>query len=266
MRDLAGEPRSDRELWDDKAADWDRHIGEDGDRNRRRHVHPVLWRMLGEVAGLDVLDAGCGTGYLAVELARRGARVTAVDFAPAMLEVARRRVAQAGVDARLVLQDGSGLADLGDACFDLVVSVYVLQDLPDLEGAARGTRRVLRPGGRAVFVFGHPCFGVPGGPEVEQERTSFHWPFPYFDEVRCAEVWRGTDRGTGERFDFRSPFTYYHRPLRSYWRAFAGAGLRVLDFDEPVMQPPYPPEVTAADIERARRCPWSVAFLLERPA
>jgi SAM-dependent methyltransferase len=263
---MAADPRSDRDLWDDKAEGWDRHIGDRGDRNRRRHVHPVLRRMLGEVDGLDVLDAGCGTGYFTVDLVRRGARVTGVDFAPAMLDVARRRVERAGVSARLLDQDCSALVELGDGSFDRVVSIYVLQDLPDLAGAVRSFHRVLRPGGRAVLVFGHPCFGNPGGPELVGDRTIYEWPFPYFDEVRCEEVWKGTDVATGERFDFPSPFTYYHRPLRAYWRAFRDTGFRVLDFDEPLMEPPYAPDVTEADVARSRRCAWSVAFLLERPA
>ena len=70
----------DRGLWNEKAELWDLHIGDEGDRNRRRHVNPTIWRMLGPVEGLRVLDAGCGTGYLSAKLAQDGAAVTAVDY------------------------------------------------------------------------------------------------------------------------------------------------------------------------------------------
>ncbi len=83
----------DRDLWSEKAPDWDRQIGDDGDRNRRFLVHPVLWQMLGDVKGQRVLDAGCGTGYLSVLLAKAGASVTAVDYAPGMLAAAQAKLA-----------------------------------------------------------------------------------------------------------------------------------------------------------------------------
>ena len=254
----------DRDLWSEKAPFWERHIGDEGDRNRRRHVDPVIWRMLGDVRGLDVLDAGCGTGYLSAKLARRGARVTAVDYAPGMVAQARARAARLEVALELHLDDCCRLDAVADASQDRVVSNYVLQDLADLGAAVGAFARVLRPGGQAVVVFGHPCFGNPGGPERAGEAVTYTWPFSYFEHRRCEEVWRGTDHATGERFDFPSRFTFYHRPLASYWKAFLGAGFVCLDFDEPVLQPPYPPELSPDEVRRATQCAWSVAFKLAR--
>jgi SAM-dependent methyltransferase len=256
--------REDRDLWSEKARCWDLHIGDDGDRNRRRHVDPAIWRMLGDVAGLDVLDAGCGTGYLSAKLAQRGARVRAVDFAPGMLEQARSRFQRLGLALEPVEDDCCTLHSVPDASQDRVVSNYVLQDLEDLPAAARAFSRVLRPGGHAVVVFGHPCFAVPGGPERDERAVTYTWPFPYFEERRCEEVWRGTHHASGERFDFPSRFTFYHRPLKSYWQAFRAAGFAVLDFDEPVLQPPYPPDLPPDELRRTLQCAWSVAFQLRR--
>jgi protein-L-isoaspartate O-methyltransferase len=61
---------------------------EDGDFSKRHLVNPVLLRMLGEVAGRRVLDAGCGNGYFGRMLARAGARVTGVELRPRI----RRRI------------------------------------------------------------------------------------------------------------------------------------------------------------------------------
>ncbi|MEH2145402.1 hypothetical protein [Nostoc sp.] len=55
------------ELWDNTATDWDIQVGEEGDSNRILNSDPVLWSFAGNVAGLSVLDAGCGTGYLALK-------------------------------------------------------------------------------------------------------------------------------------------------------------------------------------------------------
>src|ERR1700733_6469106 len=96
-------PDLDVASWDQKARDWHVQVGTDGDRNRRLNSDPVLWRFAGEVRGLDVLDAGCGTGYLAIKLVRAGARVHAVDFSPAMIEVARENIAEATTPMHLAV-------------------------------------------------------------------------------------------------------------------------------------------------------------------
>jgi hypothetical protein len=86
-------------------------------------------------------------------------------------------------------------------------------------------------------------------------------PSPNAHEDR--RLW--SQKARGERFDFPSRFTYYHRPLKAYWRAFRDAGFQVLDFDEPVLQPPYPPDLPPDELQGTLQCAWSVAFHLERP-
>src|SRR3712207_2038456 len=113
-----------REFWDGAADGWQLQVGEEGDANRLLNSDPVLWRFAGDVGGLDVLDAGCGTGYLSRKLRDAGARVTGVDFSAKMIEIARAR--NPGVDFRV--DSASELATVGDAAFDLVVSNYVLMD------------------------------------------------------------------------------------------------------------------------------------------
>jgi ubiquinone/menaquinone biosynthesis C-methylase UbiE len=97
------------------------------------------------VAGLPVLELGCGAGDLSVQLLRRGARLTAVDLSPGMVELARRRAPE----ARFLVAPAEDTG-LPDESFDRVVGKWVLHHL-DVEAAAREARRLLRPGGRAVF-------------------------------------------------------------------------------------------------------------------
>ncbi len=247
-------PLSPVESWDAKAREWAIQVGDDGDENRRYQSDPVLWRMLGDPAGLDILDAGCGTGYLSVALARRGARVIGVDWSARMIEVARERSSELGIRLDLRIDSCSELATVADASIDAIVSNYVLMDLPDLDGAARSFHRVLRPGGRAVLIFTHPCFGAPGWGRMGDGSTIFRWDRPYFEEFEIIEEWG----------HFTTPFIAYHRPLSRYWRAFGAAGLRVLDFDEPTVADPPPPGVDRQRARRFRMFPNSVAFLLQK--
>ena len=104
---------------------------------------------LGPLGGVPVLDFGCGHGMAAVVLARRGARVTAFDLSPGYLAEARRRAEANGVAIALAQADGERLP-FADESFGAVWGNAVLHHL-DLGVAARELRRVLRPGGMAIF-------------------------------------------------------------------------------------------------------------------
>jgi ubiquinone/menaquinone biosynthesis C-methylase UbiE len=107
------------------------------------------FRQLGEVRGLDVLDFGCGHGMAAIVLARRGARVAAFDLSRGYVDEARHRAQANGVAVRFVQADGQRLP-FADGSFDRIWGNAVLHHL-DVPTAARELRRVLRPGGHAVF-------------------------------------------------------------------------------------------------------------------
>lgn len=111
-------------------------------------IRPALGR-LGDVAGQPVLDFGCGHGMAAVVLARRGARVTAFDLSPGYLVEARRRGRANGVEIAFAQADGERLP-FADGSFAAVWGNAILHHL-DLRVAAAELRRVLRPGGVAVF-------------------------------------------------------------------------------------------------------------------
>jgi SAM-dependent methyltransferase len=111
-------------------------------------VRPAFER-LGDLRGRDVLDFGCGHGMAAVVLARHGARVTALDLSHAYLKEAQARAVTNDVDVAFLQADGERLP-FADQSFDAVWGHAILHHL-DLRTAAPELRRVLRPGGIAVF-------------------------------------------------------------------------------------------------------------------
>lgn len=121
---------------------------------------PIVTRLLGRVAGLDVADIGCGTGRHALHMAEQGGRVTGVDFSTGMLGVLRTKLERTAPDAagrlRLIEHDlGRGLP-LPSASFDLALCCLVLEHLAALDTMLAELARVCRPGGRIVIADFHP--------------------------------------------------------------------------------------------------------------
>jgi SAM-dependent methyltransferase len=126
---------------------------------------------LGEVAGLDVLELGCGSAYLSGWLARHGARPVGLDLTRAQLDTAVRCQRRFGSAFPLLEADAEHVP-LADASFDLVVSEYGASVWCDPDRWVAEAARLLRPGGRLVFltnsVLATLC--VPEQEGVAQER------------------------------------------------------------------------------------------------
>ncbi len=108
--------------------------------------------------GDRALDVCCGTGDVALALARAGASVTGLDFSEPMLAVARRRAAAAPDGTRIEFRQGDALRlPFPDRNFDAVTISYGLRNLADLAGGLREMWRVAKPGGRLLVLdFGKP--------------------------------------------------------------------------------------------------------------
>jgi len=146
------------------------------DRLRMRSSvrNALMWRTLQEALAdltatlrreqLDVLDAGGGTGGIAVPLAELGHRVTVVDTSPDSLAALERRAAEAGVTGRVrgvqgdaasipdLLLSGAVPGDAGGGGFDLAVCHFVLELVDDPVAVLAGVARALRPQGLVSIV------------------------------------------------------------------------------------------------------------------
>ena len=121
-------------------------------------VHADLVDRLEPVAGVEFLDVVCGTGGVAEIAAARGAHVTGSDFAPNLVDTARRRAHERGLHIHYGVADAEDLP-YEDGSFDVVASCFGVIFAPDHECAAAELKRVTRSGGR----LGLACWTPDGG-------------------------------------------------------------------------------------------------------
>ena len=147
-------------FWDANAEAWTRLARAGFDVYRDYLNTPAFLAMLPDVAGLAGLDIGCGEGHNTRRLARRGARMTAVDIAETFVTYAREAEADGplGIDYRVA----SALAlPFPDRSFDFATAFMSLMDVPETGRALAEAGRVLKPGGFLQFSITHPCFDTP---------------------------------------------------------------------------------------------------------
>jgi len=153
--------------WQDDAAKnaehWTRNNAEYADRRalaawREERIHWGIWHIpeetlgvIGDVDGLDVVELGCGTAYFSAWLAKRGARPIGVDITPAQLETARACMRETGIEFPLIEADAA-VTGLPDTSADMVISEYGASIWVDPYRWIPEASRLLRPGGRLVFL------------------------------------------------------------------------------------------------------------------
>lgn len=185
--------------------------------------------LLGEVAGLRILEVGAGAAQCSRWLARRRAQVVATDVSSGMLAQARKLNVETGTPVPLVQADARALP-FHAGSFDAVFTAFgAIPFVPDAARIHREVARVLRPGGRWVFSTSHPIrWALPDDPGEDGLRVVR----PYFDRTPYVE-----SRPNGE-----VEVVEYHRTVGDHVGDVVAAGLRV----ERLVEPEWPAENTAA--------------------
>jgi len=205
------------------------------------YERPEMIRLAGDVAGLEVLDAGCGSGPLTEALRAKDAVVSGFDLSPAMVELARERLGDA---AHVIVADLGAPLPYADDRFDIVVASLSLHYVEDWASALAELRRVLKPSGRLIVSIIHPTVYAVVYPEADYfALTQYSEDYDYGEET----VW----------------MTYWHRPLQDVINTFIDAGFRIKKVTEPPPAPDTPTELLPHPDGRAFIC--FLFFALESP-
>lgn len=248
--------RAARAWWDGYAADYQVEHGDFlGDADfvwGPERLREAEARLLGEVAGRDVLEVGCGAAQCSRWLLRQGARPVAFDLSRGQLAEAVRVSEDSGIRVPLVQAD-AGRLPFGDGSFDLVCSAYgAVPFVADSARVMAEVARVLRPDGRWVFSTTHPfrwCFRDDPGPAGLVVESS------YFDRRAYVEQ---DDRG-------RATYVEHHRTVGDRVREIVGAGLVVEDIVEPEWPDGHEQAWEQWSPLRGRLMPGTVIFVTRKP-
>lgn len=147
--------------------------------------------------GEMVLDVGCGTGATSLALARAGAKVTGLDISKPMLDLARSRAIQAGLDISFIEADASAYAFQPE--YDLIFSRFGVMFFDDPVGAFANLHKALKPGGRLAFIcwrtppenlwaFAPLAAAKPLLPELPPPDPNAPGPFAFADPQRIVSI------------------------------------------------------------------------------
>jgi ubiquinone/menaquinone biosynthesis C-methylase UbiE len=222
--------------WDENAEVWTRLVREGYDVYRDHLNTPAFLAMLPPVDGLLGLDIGCGEGSNTRQLARRGARMVAVDISQTFVRHATAEEAREPLGVRYARASAVQLPFPDDA-FDFATAFMSLMDVPGQDGALREARRVVRPGGFFQFSITHPCTDTPHR-RILRDATGRTYALEvgrYFEQRRGElETWIFGAAPAELRATLR-PFRVprFHRTLSSWLNGVIDAGWVIERVGEP---------------------------------
>lgn len=247
-----------REYWDGMADDW---VAAGERLWARAEPSWGIWQlpesdlhMLPEdMTGLHAVELGCGTAYVSGWMARRGAVVSGIDNSERQLATARRLAAEHDVD--LDLHHGNAeAAPFADESFDFAISEYGAAIWCDPKLWIPEAHRILKPGGRLVFLGHHPL--ATACSPLDGSAVGYELVRPYFGSNLVD--WREVEVDPGG--------IEFSLPVSEWFRLFRNTGFQVENYLEPVATAADDSQRFAVTREWARHYPSEQVWMLRKSA
>ena len=211
--------------WEAHAEWWQRRFTDGVDPEYTEQILPLIAEHLPATGRM--LDVGCGEGQVARVAAEQGLEVVGVDPSHTQVLLARERASGPSY-----LQGSATGLGVGDESVDVVVACLVFEHIADVDAALAEVVRVLRPGGRFLFLLNHPLLQTPGSGWIDDQildPPEQYWRIgPYLTEADTIEE---VERDVFIRF--------FHRPLHRYLNTAFDAGMSLVRMEEPAPPPGF---------------------------
>lgn len=211
--------------WEAHAEWWQRRFTDGVDPEYTEQILPLIAEHLPATGRM--LDVGCGEGQVARVAADHGLEVVGVDPSHTQVLLARERASGPSY-----LQGSATGIGVGDESVDVVVACLVFEHIADVDAALAEVVRVLRPGGRFLFLLNHPLLQTPGSGWIDDQildPPEQYWRIgPYLTEADTIEE---VERDVFIRF--------FHRPLNRYLNTAFDAGMSLVRMEEPAPPPGF---------------------------
>lgn len=210
--------------WGNEAEWYNDHLADD-DTYHAKVILPNVLRLIDPKKGQNVLEIGCGEGYFARELAKKGASVMASDISPELIEIGKKK----GGGVAYKVSDAKDLSWVEAGKYDVALAVLTIQNMEKIDDVMKGVARALTPDGRFIFVLNHPVIRVP---------KASHWGF---DEKEKLQYRRIDSYLSGKKIQIdmhpgkggKKSVTYsFHRSLQEYMKILRGAGFCITRLEE----------------------------------
>lgn len=229
--------------WGGVASWYDEYL-QDDDTYQAKVIWPNLKRILGiaeknkkDGKEMHLLDLACGQGHFSFLYAKEGARVTGLDIAAPLISVARDHLKKAsagdpalGDRLRFDVAPANQIGMIKSDTQDVVTCTLALQNIKELDETIRECARVLKNGGRFVFVINHPSFRVPQHSDWHYDaakKTQSRIVSKYMQEASIA-----IDMNPGAKGRAKQVTYSFHRPLQLFAKLLAKHGFAIRRIEE----------------------------------
>lgn len=222
----SGKPKD--QGWDPVASWYDKLVGETGSDYHKNVILPAALRMLHPQPNESIIDVCCGQGVLAKPLLEtKIQRYVGIDASPRLIEAASQRYSN-DPRASFLVADACKPGSWADSSHDAAACLMAVHDVPNASAMFTNIHDSLKAGGRALFIFMHPCFRIP-------QQTHWGWDGDQKVQFRRIDTYKSstdieitTHPGKGKD----TQTTFYHRSLADIITALGKAKLAVTECEE----------------------------------
>ncbi len=249
-------------------AEWyDDLLEKSPDSFQSKVILPNLLRIVDPKPGQKILDVACGQGYFSRAFHQNGAQVTGCDISKELVDIAIKNSPENilyFVAPANQMADKIGANDLADK-FDVATIILAIQNIEDMRATFIECAKLLKDGGRLIFVINHPVFRIPQG-------SSWQWDDKSHQQYRRIDAYMTDtkikiDMAPGESARNQNAYTRqmkantlasisttsFHRPLQSYFKALNSAGLSVTRLEEWISHKQSQAGPRASEEDRTRK-------------